>query len=177
MKPLDEYVAQLRADKGAEVPDFSTEDGGTEARVLYLLQDPGNSGASRSGVVKRDNEGLTAKNFREANEGLDQRLAITWNAVPWPVPECSTPAKELRVARDEGRLDELLKLLEERLRVVVLLGGVAQRLTPDLYDRHRHLHVLHGPHPSWRGVSTPERKRWLRNTVLKGYELIERQER
>ncbi len=68
-------------------------------------------------------------------------------------------------------LDELLGLLPQ-LQVVVLLGEEAHRLTADLYVEHPHLQVLHGPHSSWRGVSTPKRRRWLENTVRKARDLI-----
>jgi hypothetical protein len=71
----------------------------------------------------------------------------------------------------EGWLDRLLALLRE-VRVVVLLGEDAHRLTADLYEKHPNLHVLHGPHPSWRGVPTQERRKWLENTVRKARNLV-----
>lgn len=174
VEPLNEYAAKLRSSKGAGgegVPYFTSKEGGAEAKILYLLQDPGRSGASRSGYMDPDNKGPTAKNFREAKAGMDPRAVITWNAVPWPVKQGKL-ATELRVAREEQRLDELLELLP-CLRVVVLLGDEAHKLTEDLYVRRPQLHILHGPHPSWRGVKTPGKKKWLRNTVCKAYELIE----
>jgi uracil-DNA glycosylase len=172
MDALDEYVEELRRSKGEGVPDFSINDGRTEARVLFLHRDPGNSGASKTGEVDRDNPYITAKNFREANEkaGLDRKLTIAWNAVPWPVEE-STFARELERVRSEGWLDKLLALLPQ-LQVVVLLGEEAHRLTADLYVERPDLHVLHGPHPSWRGVPTPKRRKWLENTVRKARDLV-----
>jgi uracil-DNA glycosylase len=172
MDALDEYVEKLRRSKGASVPDFSIHDGRTEAKILFLHRDPGKSGASKTGVVDRDNPYATAKNFREANEkaGLDRKLTIAWNAVPWPVGESEFVA-ELERVRLEGWLDRLLALLH-KVRVVVLLGEDAHKLTADLYVKHPNLHVLHGPHPSWRGVRTPERRRWLEYTVRKARNLI-----
>ncbi len=172
MDALDKYVKELRLSKGEDVPGFSTNDGRTEAKVLFLHRDPGKSGASKTGVVDRDNPYTTAKNFREANEkaDLDRKLTIAWNAVPWPMDE-STFARELEKVRSEGWLDKLLALLQQ-VQVVVLLGAEAQRLTVDLYVKRPDLHVLHGPHPSWRGVRTLTRRRWLENTVRKARDLV-----
>ena len=172
MDALDEYVEELRRSKGKGIPDFSTHDGRTEAKILFLHRDPGNSGASKTGVVDRHNPYATAKNFREANEkaDLDRKLTIAWNAVPWPVGK-SRFVGELERVRSEWWLDRLLDLLQQ-VRVVVLLGGDAHMLTADLYVKHPNLHVLHGPHPSWRGVRTPERRRWLESTVRKARNLV-----
>jgi uracil-DNA glycosylase len=173
MDAIDKYVKELRLSKGEDIPDFSTKGGRTEAKILFLHRDPGKSGASKTGVVDRDNPYTTAKNFREANEkaNLDRKLTIAWNAVPWPVDE-STFARELETVRSEGWLDKLLESLP-KLQVVVLLGEEAQRLTADLYAKRPDLHVLHGPHPSWRGVRTPRRRRWLGNTVCKARDLVD----
>lgn len=174
MDKLDKYVEELRQSKGDGIPTFSPHDGRTEAKVLFLLQDPGKSGASQTDVADRGNPGSTAKNFEKANTAadLDRELTISWNAVPWPLPDDSTFVKELEKVREEGWLKKLLDLLPN-LRVVVLLGGEAHRLTPDLYEEsYSKLHVLHGPHPSWSGVSTTVRRKWLENTVLKARNLV-----
>lgn len=83
----------------------------------------------------------------------------------------STFALELEVARREEWLGKLLRLLPQ-LRVVVLLGGDAHKLIPDLYESYPDLHVLHGPHPSWRGVGTLVRRKWLEDTVCKARDLV-----
>ena len=59
--------------------------------------------------------------------------------------------------------------------VVVLCGNVARSLTIDVYDygadHDRDLLVLHGPHPSRRGLqgnswfSRGQRTRWLRRVI------------
>ena len=173
MDTLDEYVHGLRRSKGKGIPTFSNNDGRTKAKILFLLRDPGRSGASKTSEVDRGNPGSTAKNFREANDaaGLNRKLTISWNAVPWPVPDGSTFAKELNKVREEGWLDKLLGLLP-KLRVAVLLGDEAHELTPDLYESHRELHVLYGPHPSWSGVGTPVRRKWLDTTVRKAHDIV-----
>jgi uracil-DNA glycosylase len=174
MDALDRYVEEIRRSKGegVPIPAFSRHDGRTEAQVLFLLRDPGASGASESGEIDRGNSRSAARNFRIANDaaGLDRKLTISWNAVPWPVGDRKFTA-ELDRVRSEGWLDKLLKLLP-RLRVVVLLGEDAHELTPDLYTTRPDLHVLHGPHPSWRGVGTPQRREWLEDTVRKAKHLV-----
>jgi uracil-DNA glycosylase len=80
-------------------------------------------------------------------------------------------ATSLDTSSSEGWLGKLLALLPQ-LQVVVLLGDVAHRLTADLYVERPDLHVLHGPHPSWRGVPTPKRRKWLENAVRKARDLV-----
>jgi hypothetical protein len=169
---LDEYVEKLRRSKGEGIPKFSPHDGRTEAMVLFLLRDPGGSGAVTTGVADRSNPGAAAKNFRAANDAanLDRKLTISWNAVPWPVGQ-NNFNEELDKVRSEGWLENFLELLPA-LRVAVLLGGDAHKLTPDLYDAYLDLHVLYGPHPSWRGVGTPVCRNWLENTIRKARDLI-----
>lgn len=147
MDQLDVYLDELREYKERDdIPQFSSKDGRTKAKVLFLQRDPGNSGASKSGVVDRDNDYRTAKNFKEANVGLDRKLAISWNVVPWPASE-GTFASQVEDALPW--LGKLLDLLPE-LRVVALLGSDAQKATRYLYLHYPDLHVLHGPHPSLR---------------------------
>ena len=80
MAPLAAYVAGLRR-PGIEVPDFDPLDGGTEARVLFLLEKPGPQAApSRTvredaGFISRDNGGGTAEALRRVMLGLACRGA------------------------------------------------------------------------------------------------------
>jgi hypothetical protein len=66
MDKLDEYLndlRKLRRGRTGDIPTFSIKDGGTKGKVLFLFQDPGNSGAADSGVVDRDNKDESAKLF------------------------------------------------------------------------------------------------------------------
>lgn len=178
MDALDRYLSQLkelRDGMPGDIPAFSDKDGRTSARMLFLFQDPGRSGAAKSGVVDRDNDDPSAKAFREANEGvLDRRETVCWNAIP--LAKQGTFAEEKQLVREWGLVPRLLDALPE-VRVVVLCGNVARDLTVDVYahgaDRGRDLLVLHGPHPSSRGLqadrdhrfSREQRKRWLRRVV------------
>lgn len=166
MDALDEYLAWLREQRGVmsgDVPRFSDKDGRTAARVLFLFQDPGNSGAARSGVVDRCNDGPSAKAFRKANKGvLDREETVSWNAIPWAMQ--GTVADEKRLVREWRLIPRLLDALPE-VRVV-LFGNVARDFTVDVYaygaDANRGLLVLHGPHPSSRGLQADRELRFSR---------------
>jgi hypothetical protein len=82
-------VRQIRAETGAEVPDFDPDLGGVRSRALLLLESPGRLGtspASRgSGLIGADNDDTTAalswQLYREADLNVD--LIVSWNIVPW----------------------------------------------------------------------------------------------
>jgi hypothetical protein len=170
---LDEYLAKLMCITGRDdIPRFSPKDGRLDATVLFFQQDPGRSGASSSGIVDRDNDGPTARNFKEANDGvLDRKLAISWNIVPWPLGERSVSDQ---IDEALPRHDELLGLLRN-LRVVVLLGDIAgsNKVLSWLYRKYPHLHVLRGPHPVLSYSNREERRAWLEASVKKAATLIE----
>ncbi len=105
MDKLDEYleeVRRLRNGREDEIPVFDDEDGRTDARVLFLFQDPGKSGAERSGKVGRTNDDPSARTFAKLNRdvGLDPKLTVSWNTIPCPMRE-SFP-KELARVREGG---------------------------------------------------------------------------
>lgn len=81
--PLAAYAAGLRR-PGAQVPDFDPLDGGTAARVLFVLEKPG-PGIHPGGFVSRDNDTPTAAAVRAfmAQAGLPRRETALWNLVPW----------------------------------------------------------------------------------------------
>ncbi len=84
--PLTEYVTALRAKtgRGSDIPYFDPLDGGIRAQCLFLLEVPWPK-AVKSGFVSRNNPDQTARNFFLLNEeaGIDRRLTVTWNIVPW----------------------------------------------------------------------------------------------
>ncbi len=187
MDKLDEYlegVRKLRSGREDEIPVFDNEDGRTDARVLFLFQDPGKSGAERSGRVSRTNDDPSARTFKKLNQdaGLDPKLTVSWNTIPWPI--CESFSKELTRVRECGLIPNLLDALP-KVEVVVLCGtSKAHRITADAYayadERGRDLMVLHGPHPSNRGLAAREgftreqRTRWLRKVIEQARDHIER---
>src|ERR1041384_539481 len=86
--PLTALVRTIRADRAhpEDVPFFDPCDGGTRARVLFLLEAPGPR-AKGSGFVSKNNPDETAKNLFELQReaGIPRDLAVLWNVVPWYV--------------------------------------------------------------------------------------------
>ncbi len=130
MRDLAKYADELRNREGFEVPDFDPCDGGTKAQVLFLFEKPGpktSEANGGSGFISRNNDDPTAKNtfkFMEA-AGIPRKLTVTWNVIPWWNGTRNITAAELR--EGVASVKELMKLLEEHLRAVVLVGKQSAR--------------------------------------------------
>jgi hypothetical protein len=177
MRPLTEYVERLRGERGQDdIPDFDPTQGGVDARVLLLLEAPGRLGATvrrGSGFISPDNSDPTAENtWRLMLEaGVDRRLAINWNVVPWYVgsdAKLDRPGSaDLIAARAATR--ELLALLPD-LRVVVLLGLVAHKAWDALGVSQPP--ALRTWHPSARSLnSRPENREHIRATLAEAWRI------
>lgn len=150
VEPLTAYVHRLReeAGPGAAIPYFDPWDGGTDAKILFLLEAPG-AKAVRTGFVSRNNPDETAKNFFElcVEAGLHRKMAVVWNIVPWYI---GTGAR-IRAANPRDLeagirpLPRLLALLQN-LQAVVLLGRKAEVAARHLPQGA--LSVFKCPHPS-----------------------------
>lgn len=124
-------------------------DGGTQARVLFLLEKPGPQAApSRTapedaGFISRDNGGATATALRRYmhEAGLPRRDTVIWNVIPWWNGSIAVTAAERAAGLQE--LPHLLPLLP-RLHTAVLVGRTAARARPILNG----LRVLESAHPS-----------------------------
>ena len=146
MAPLAAYAASLRT--RGEVPDADPLDGGSEARLLMLLEKPGpktSPARGGSGFVSADNADPTAAATwafcREA--GIARADRVIWNTVPWwNGTIVFTPAE-----RRDGlvALPGWLDLLP-RLEVVLLVGRQAQTARSLLEGRS--LRVFASAHPS-----------------------------
>lgn len=153
-KPLNDLVDRMRKKTGYDkIPRFSTEDGGTDARCLFLFQTP--NAIAGSGQADMNNPDPSARNVKNAikDAELDRTLTISWNIVPWehPNPPAATVWEAL------PWLGDLLELLPN-LRVVVLCGGTAQMATRYLYINYSELCIIHAPHPSLRSLGNQERR-------------------
>jgi uracil-DNA glycosylase len=152
MKDLASLVDKMRNGKGPsyKIPDFDPLDGGSSARVLFLLEAPGPK-AMTSGFVSRNNPDETAKNFFLLNEeaGIDRRHTVTWNAVPWYIGSGKKirPAKHQDVREADEWLKELLETLHQ-LRIVVFVGQKALHAQGVVQGHRPQIEVMAMPHPS-----------------------------
>lgn len=171
VRPLNQLVRRVRreAGQGSAVPFFDPDDGGIEARCLFLLEAPG-PGAVASGFVSRNNPDETAKNFLLLNReaGLDRKLTVSWNIVPWYIGTGAKirPARSDDIARGSEYLEPLLASLP-RLRVVVLVGRKAQRAETRVRDLIPAADVVHMLHPSPLVLNTNKEARGVALGVLK----------
>jgi uracil-DNA glycosylase len=133
VRPLMELVNRLRA-TGRQVPNFDPNDGGVNARALFLLETPGPK-AVATDFVSRDNPDPSAKNMGAALDQADLRRSdvVLWNVVPYCVSTAdknqqATAAQVRASAADTQAVIDRLP----RLRVVVFCGRKAQLAIPYL---------------------------------------------
>ena len=145
---LTSFVESLRVERGPGfiVPDFDPEDGGVNAKILFLLETPGKK-AVESGFVSRNNPDDTAKNFFVLNEraGIPRSLTVSWNIVPWYVPRGEVRLNDIGAGMQY--LERLLGLLP-RLSVCVLIGNSAKTAAPWLRTHRPDIALVTSPHPS-----------------------------
>ena len=163
MKPLTDFLRSVSNRQGAEyqMPHFDPCDGGTSARVLFLLEAPGPK-AVGSGFVSRDNPDPTALNLwhlmRDA--GIPRLDALIWNIVPWYVGERGRirPVTPEDIRQALPYVAELLRLLP-CLQLIVLVGKKAQSAGTHLRAT-TFLPVMHTHHMSAQVFNiSPDRKR------------------
>lgn len=162
VKPLNDLADRIADSEGlphGQVPYVDPDQGGVNARMLVLLDNPSTKAeaGTGSGLLSIDNNDRTARNIREAyaRHGVNHSDVVHWNVVPFPVAGLknggSTPAERQRAARWTREVVELLSDLE----IVLPLGGAARDglkraslVRPDMY-------VVPGniPHCSMRGLN------------------------
>ena len=136
VKPLTDYVEALRANLGEQyhIPNFDPGDGGTQARVLFLLEAPGPR-AKASKFVSSNNPDPTAKNLWNLihSAGIARTDTLIWNIVPWYVGTGKhiLPVNNADRAQALPYLKELLALLPN-LQLIVLVGMAAQAAAPHI---------------------------------------------
>lgn len=171
---LNNFVEQVRQEtgKGCQIPYFDPEDGGVEARCLFLFEAPGPNAVDTdphkgSGFISRDNDDQTAKNFNCLNKkaGLDRQQTVLWNIVPWYIskkPGKKIPKKD--IVKGTECLEQLLCLPELRhLQIIVLAGNTAKRVEGFLRVKFDSIDIVMMPHPSPQFVNreSDKNKKWI----------------
>ncbi|MEQ1702151.1 MAG: uracil-DNA glycosylase, partial [Ilumatobacteraceae bacterium] len=154
--PLNDWVRGLRQRLGptAIVPWFDPADGGTNARILWLLEAPGPKSTRErggSGIISCDNNDGAAENtWRTRREaGVDRADVVHWNVIPYYIGT-DTKVRAWRpgdVANAGPMLVELVALLP-RLRAVILGGKAAQAAWRDYGPSRPTIREFPCPHPS-----------------------------
>jgi uracil-DNA glycosylase len=151
IEPLNAFAAALRAELGDsyQIPGFDPQDGGVDARALFLLEAPGPK-AVVSGLISQDNPDPSARNMARllAEAGFHRGDVVLWNVVPWYVGK----GHKIRpVNLDDLRqaIPYLLRLLDllPCLRVIVLVGRKAQAVRADI-GRMTSVPLVDSYHPS-----------------------------
>ena len=158
--PINALAAQIAAATDGIVPGADPDGGGVDARVLLLLETPSRAGGYTTGLISIDNDDTAAANLWRGLDavGLDRRLVLVWNAVPWYVgsPDKIRSPTPGEITAGLAWLRRLLDLLP-KLRVVACFGRAAARavlpLRPELTARG--LSLLEAPHPSQRVYNRP----------------------
>jgi hypothetical protein len=163
MAPINAFVAAIsEPDPEGFVPRIAPHHGGTDARVLSVLRDPGPATqvGVGSGFLSIENDDPTAERQAVlfAEHGIRDRDVLPWNAFPWYI-NAAPDAEQGRVGARV--LVELVALLPD-LEVVLLQGRDAERiwryaveLDPSLADGIR-FSVIGTIHPGRQALFHPD---------------------
>jgi uracil-DNA glycosylase len=175
--PLNRLVEEIRKERGSgfAVPYFDPADGGVQAECLYVMEAPG-ARAVRTGFVSRNNPDETARNVcvLSAEAGLPRALTAIWNIVPWYIGDESSirAATGVDIVGGWPYLQRVLELLP-RMKVAVLLGRKAQRITRRLTIERPEIMIVASPHPSPLVVNRrPENRAVILNKLREAAGLI-----
>ncbi|WP_434055043.1 MAG: uracil-DNA glycosylase [Roseibium sp.] len=126
MAPLMELISKWR-NVGYDVPNPDPNDGGVNAKALFLLESPGPK-AVGTRFISCDNPDPSARNMKRslAEAGLDRSEVMLWNVVPYCV---SSTTKNKNASSDDimksAPLTQEFIELFPNLQVVVLCGDKA----------------------------------------------------
>lgn len=144
IQPLTAWVENLRGRYTEfHIPNFDPLDGGVNAELLLLLQDPGPR-VRDTDFVSRNNPDPTAKVVCESmsNAGILRERTALWNVMPWAGGHVGFCEENYELI-----LGDLTRHFQQ-LKIIVLGGKVAQRFEKCLVRDGIEIAKL--PHPSGR---------------------------
>jgi hypothetical protein len=160
--PINSLVDSMCRGERGWAPYVAPMYGGTNARLLSVLRDPGPKTQKKegSGFLSMENDDATAEAISEyfgsVRIGADQ--VVPWNVFPWYINRAPTSA-EIQFGLEP--LHEIVRLLP-RLRVVMLHGGSAhagwkhfERKYPESVQG-RSIHVIKTYHTSRQAFWHPD---------------------
>jgi hypothetical protein len=143
MAALEDLLRWMREDSGRNIPDMDENDGGVNARVLLLLNEPTRTATK----ISRDNDDATARLVSKIHAGrLDRELTLSWNVVPYY-------AANTREERERSRpyLEALLGMLPH-LEVVILSGSGARAARGWISEARPDVTIFETKHPGRQGL-------------------------
>lgn len=134
VKPLSELLDQWAMDHAWKLPSVDPDDGGVNARALFLLESPGPR-AVGTGFVSRNNPDPSARNMGASLDqaGLRPKDVLLWNVVPFYVSDeaKNRNASLVQVREAAFATQAFIDRLPE-LRAVVFGGRRAQQAIASL---------------------------------------------
>jgi len=163
VRAINELVREISEYNEGNAPFVDPDYGGVNSEVLFLLSDPGPKtqvSEAGSGLLSFQNDDPGAERIcRLAQEvGLNPNRCISWNAYPWYINKAPTTGQ---IHEGLAPLKALFDLLGS-LRVVIAMGGNAQRSVELLRARHAYVEratFLETVHSSSRGVTRGGRQK------------------
>lgn len=160
--PLNNWVRHLRRRLGpaAIVPWFDPADGGTSARILWLLEAPGPKSTRErggSGIISCDNNDGAAENtWRTRQEaGVNRVDVVHWNVIPYYIgTDTKIRAWQPGDVVNAGPMLAELVVLLPQLRSVILGGKAAQEAWQNHGPSVPEIRTFPCPHPSVTNVNT-----------------------
>ena len=138
VKPINDYVIELRKQQDRFVPFVSPRYGGINARLLALHKSPGvktrPADQGGTGFLDVDNPDQAAKRHGVflQRSGIELSDMLSWNSIPWMDPNVED-WREWSAGSDA--LAKVIGMLDN-LSVVMLHGNEAHKMWGVLDDRH-----------------------------------------
>ncbi len=173
IQSLEEWRTEYAATRSTPVPHFDPADAGSEARVLWLMDQPSASilEPEGTGFVSVDNPDSAAERcWNERNEAGLHDGVLMWNMIPFFVEGKATAPDKMAGIKALG---PVLRLLP-RLDVVILSGSEVQQAwkTSHLGGRVPRATILEAPGVGKQAMSRPAMRSKLTNAVDRAKRII-----
>nr|WP_296390120.1 uracil-DNA glycosylase [Williamsia sp.] len=167
---LADEIADTYGLPRGHVPYVDPAQGGTNARVLVLLDNPSTKAeaGTGSGLLSLDNNDATAKNCRLAYKqfGVDWKHVVHWNVCPFPTANQSNGSSMASERQRGAEWTRAIFALCPRVDYVLLLGRAAEDGWRRAAIDSNNLKVTEDvPHCSRRGLSTSDSRSRFENAI------------
>ncbi len=167
---LNSYRIKLKNETKKKIPLFD-KSSTHKAKILAVLQDPGNSGAEKSGTCSIDNNDPTAFKQKEilTKLNIDRKDILFWNLYA----SYDLKVENLKVEQKifwASKLNDLANLMPN-LIFIISLGNYSWEGFK-YFPNDKVTRILFAPHPSRRSMNIPGNEKRLISTWEKVKENI-----